>query len=578
MVSCINQNPKVFSDFPVYKNQGTLTTAKKTTTPAIGSSDSVLITAQKKKKKKMILFGSTIASTIFTAGILAMVLTKGIHGSSLSKFKTNVLNDPNFTDKAVLETQKTTHKVLNFLDSLSNGTAIKDRIADKILRVNKYTAKFADYTTSKFKKIVDKTLGKKYDKVEVKVRDLSSVIKHCTVSDIQNASSEQLEKAVTIKGETHTLSQWLQKLSEQSSSLEQSFDDGFSLGARKVRNAKRSKLISGIGNKVNEKFFGKGLKSLFNPKNYNGYVTEEISADAKKELAKDILSAKKKVTNNITAIHTNISDLIETFKQSVDFHDDKTLEAIKTLKFELQSFKECSGENEVLSRQKIVKNISEIISSATNNITESALYSDEQKKTLIHRLQKIGKSSQALDEKGALEEIMTIVNGLNKSQVSINGKKIVSDSQLKEYSKLASSISKGLKDATATEAEQYFVKAAEMEVGSAPTDVLSILFPIGAGAYAIGKSDNKDERISATLTTCIPLVGTFATFVYGTTKMMYGAKNLALSLGSGILLSKLGNYCDKLYKNYKDSGSVVKVAQDEYNNIKNDFKFEQTKN
>lgn len=577
MVSCIDQNPKVFSDFPVYKNQGTLTSVKKTTAPEIGSSDTVLITAQKKKKKKMILFGSTIASTIFTAGILAMVLTKGIHGSSLSKFKTNVLNDPNFTDKAVLETQKTTHKVLNFLDSLSNGTAIKDRVADKILRVNKYTAKFADYTTSKFKKIVDKTLGKKYDKVEVKVRDLASVVRHCTVSDIQNASSEQLEKAVTIKGETHTLAQWLQKLSEQSSSLEQSFDDGFSLGARKVRNAKRSKLISGIGNKVNEKFFGKGLKSLFNPKNYNGYVTEEISADAKKELAKDILSAKKKVTNNITAIHTNISDLIETFKQSVDFHDDKTLEAIKNLKSELQSFKECSGENEVLSRQKIVKNISEIISSATNNITESALYSDEQKKTLIHRLQKIGKSSQALDEKGALEEIMTIVNGLNKSKVSINGKKIVSDSQLKEYSKLASSISKGLKDATATEAEQYFVKAAEMEVGSAPTDVLSILFPIGAGAYAIGKSDNKDERISATLTTCIPLVGTFATFVYGTTKMMYGAKNLALSLGSGIILSKLGNYCDKLYKNYKDSGSVVKVAQDEYNTIKSDFKFAETK-
>lgn len=577
MVSCINQNPKVFSDFPVYKNQGTLTSAKKAGAPNIGSSDTVELASQRKKKKKMILFGSTIASTIFTAGILAMVLTKGIHGSSLSKFKTNVLNDPNFTDKAVLETQKTTHKVLNFLDSLSNGTAIKDRVADKILRVNKYTAKFADFTTAKFKKIVDKTLGKKYDKVEVKVRDLTSVVQHCTVSDVQNVSSEQLEKAVTIKGETHTLAEWLQKLSEQSSSLEQSFDDGFSLGARKVRNAKRSKLISDIGNKVNEKFFGKGLKSLFNPKNYNGYVTEEISADAKKELAKDILSAKKKVTNNISSIHTNISDLIETFKQSVDFHDDKTLEAIKNLKSELQSFKECSGENEVLSRQKIVKNISEIISSATSNITESALYSDEQKKTLIHRLQKIGKSSQALDEKGALEEIMTIVNGLNKSKVSINGKKIVSDSQLKEYSKLASSISKGLKDATATEAEQYFVKAAEMEVGSAPTDVLSILFPIGAGAYAIGKSDNKDERISATLTTCIPLVGTFATFVYGTTKMMYGAKNLALSLGSGIILSKLGNYCDKLYKNYKDSGSVVKVAQDEYNTIKSDFKFAETK-
>lgn len=578
MVSNINQNPKVFSDFPVYKMQGMQNSAKKSGVPNIESSDTVELASQNKKKKKIILFGSTVASTIFTAGVLAMVLTKGIHGSSLSKFKTNVLNDPNITDKAVLETQRTTQKALNALESLSNGTAIKDRIADKILRANKYTEKFADASTSKFKKIVDKTLGKKYDKVEVKVKDLASVVKHCTVSDIPNASSEQLEKAITIKGETFTLAEWLQKLSTQSSSLEKSFDDGFSLGARKIRNAKRSELISGIGNKVNQKFFGKGLKSLLNPKNYKGYVTEEVSADAKKELAKDILSAKKKVTNNIDAIHTNTSDIIEKIRQSVDFHDDKTLDAIKNLKLELQSFKACSGENEISARQKIVQNISEIINSATSNITESKLYSDEQKQTLIHRFEKVAKSSQALNEKGALEEIMTIVNGLNKSNVSINGKKIVSDSQLKEYSKLANDISKGLKDATATEAEQYFVKAAEMEVGSAPTDVLSILFPIGAGAYAIGKSDNKDERISATLTTCIPLVGTFATFVYGTTKMMYGAKNLALSLGSGIILSKFGNYCDKLYKNYKDSGSVVKVAQDEYNTIKSDFKFGETKN
>ena len=111
------------------------------------------------------------------------------------------------------------------------------------------------------------------------------------------------------------------------------------------------------------------------------------------------------------------------------------------------------------------------------------------------------------------------------------------------------------------------MKQAELKVGSAPTDVLSVLFPIGAGALAISTSDNKDERVSAVLTTCIPLVGTFATFVYGTVKMFSGAKNLLFSLSTGALISLFGNYMDKLYKKYKDTGSIVNVVKNEYDHL-----------
>ena len=115
------------------------------------------------------------------------------------------------------------------------------------------------------------------------------------------------------------------------------------------------------------------------------------------------------------------------------------------------------------------------------------------------------------------------------------------------------------------------MKQAELEVGSAANDVLSILLPVGVGAYSIAKGDDKEERVSAVLTTCIPLVGTFATFVYGTAKMFSGAKNLIFSAVSGIALGKLGNYCDKLYKEYKSSGSVVQVAKDEYDKFWTDL-------
>jgi hypothetical protein len=41
---------------------------------------------------------------------------------------------------------------------------------------------------------------------------------------------------------------------------------------------------------------------------------------------------------------------------------------------------------------------------------------------------------------------------------------------------------------------------------------------------------------------------------------------------SGLILSKVGNYCDKLYKKYKHSGSVVLLAKQEYNNFLTDIK------
>ena len=170
---------------------------------------------------------------------------------------------------------------------------------------------------------------------------------------------------------------------------------------------------------------------------------------------------------------------------------------------------------------------------------------------------------------------MTILKGLNKAKAT-TGQKIISDAQYKEFEKLSSKISKGLGKATELEINDYFIKQAEIKVGSAATDVASVLFPIGVGAYSIASSDGKDEKISTTLTTCIPLVGTFATMVYGTTKMFSGVKNLVFAAGSGLVLKLIGDGCDRLYKKYKDKGSVVNVVKDEYDRFLIDFEEKNT--
>ena len=584
-----NNIPKnnIFNIFPQYNfEQGNLHKAsqekKRTNNIAqiITTDDSIEINKDtKNKKRKKILFGSTITSAIFTAGVAGIIFAKGLHGSSLSKFSkytenlTKRIQDQNINSKELpirvfYYTQKGIKKVIDFLQASSNFTAIKDWLSNKAFKATKLTTKFAEKSTKFFKGVVDKTLGKKYDKVETKVKDLTSLLKHYNIDSLNSLSTIDKMQKINIKGKTLTLEEWINILSNQTQRLETTFDNSFSLGARRLRDNKRKMLLADLPEKIKGRFF-KDKNSLFNLENYRTYATEDLTKEAQEELRREISKARKQVTNNITTIHDDIRSALSSFSQKVQPEDEISRKSIQTLKKQFEAFKKCSGINEAKDREKISKEISSLIDSLIKTTQKNQNYSPLEQEEMLKYLSSIKETvlSTGIGSKGALEEIMTILKGLNNTGLKTTGNKIIADSNFKEFSKLSSKISKNLEKATELESGEYFLKQAELKVGSAPTDVLSVLFPIGVGAYSIAKEDNKDEKISATLTTCIPLVGTFATFVYGTSKMLSGAKNLMFSFVSGVLLSKLGNYCDKLYKKYKDSGSVVNVVKDEYDNF-----------
>ncbi len=573
------RNTEIFSLFPKYDGEQAFPIADTQKTDK--TSDVISISPDKKtNKKKKILFGSTIASTILTAGILGLIFAKGIHGGSskklskISKYLNEKIksyehvNTKTSKQKAVYYARTGTNKVVACLDATANFTAIKDSLCDKIFRINKFTTKFAENSTKFFKKIVDNTLGKKYDKVEVKVKDLTSVLKHYDITNINGLDEAQKLQEITIKGQTHTLAEWINLLGESTEKLQTLFDENFSLGARKLRDQKRSILLKDIPQKVRDRFF-KNKKSLFNLKNYSTYVTEDVSKEAHTILSNDITSAKKKVTNNISSIHENLKKSFNSLTELIKPDDETSLSIIPLIKENIEKFKACSGANEVVERQVITDSLLASIDDIYNEIPCNLKYSAEEMLTIKNYLQKLKESVLASSQtsKGALEEIMTILKGLNSATLQNSTQKIISDDNYKELKKLSSKISKGLEKATDLESGEYFLKQAELKVGSAPTDVLSVLFPIGASAFAINRGENKDEKVSAVLTTCIPLVGTFATFVYGTIKMFSGAKNLIFSLSTGLVIGKLGSYLDKLYKKYNDTGSIVNVVKNEYDNL-----------
>ncbi len=459
MVTDLNiTSNNIFSSFPKY-NLETAENSVKRSLPK----DNFEQTKPRSKKKK-ILFGSTIASIILTAGIAGLILAKGLHGKyKLNLIKTKLTQEMQKHEALEIKTlpqkikytwNKAVKKLIEIMQGASNFTAIKDRTADKAFRSNKVTGTFAQKSSEFFKKITDKTLGKKYNKAEVSLKDLSSLLKQYKITEIEN--SADLTKQIKIGNEKKALGEWLEILKTKTNLMENIYDQSFSLGGRKARDIERTKLLSDLPSKIDERFF-KSIKNIFKKENYKTYATEELSKPARDILKQEIESSRDKATK-------------------------------------------------------------------------------------------------------VLDEILTVLKGLN-------GEQIISDKSYKEYNKLAKKITNGLNNAANLEIGDYFLKQAEIKLGSSATDILSILFPIGASAYAIGKGDNKDEKISAILTTCIPIIGTFAAFVYGTTKMLSGARNLMFSLVSGGVLSLIGEFSDKMYKKYKKAGSIENVVKDEYQKI-----------
>ena len=122
-----------------------------------------------------------------------------------------------------------------------------------------------------------------------------------------------------------------------------------------------------------------------------------------------------------------------------------------------------------------------------------------------------------------------------------------------EYLKLKKQVQnavKSLDHSIDTETNKYFDKARDLKLGAAPTDVISILGTVGAVGWFLGKSKDKDEKISASLKYGIPAVGAIATSLYCTARLISGGKALLFGLLSGWAINKVGVFTDQVRKQY----------------------------
>ena len=90
----------------------------------------------------------------------------------------------------------------------------------------------------------------------------------------------------------------------------------------------------------------------------------------------------------------------------------------------------------------------------------------------------------------------------------------------------------------------------DLALGSAPTDVLSLLGSVAGVGVGLSMADTKEERKSAMLNYGIPIIGSLATSVVLTFGLVSGIKSMLIGLGSGAVMNRIGAALDKRRKAY----------------------------
>lgn len=457
-------------------------------------------------------YGKEIALSLLGAGILGLFFARGFSGFNktfarkftelkeklaASSFKKS---SDSIVSKTIVKVQKGMVQAFNFLNATSNLNALKDSFSTKILRSNSITAKMAEKINGFFKKIAINASDKTYKNISGMQEDLIS-----TATKYLGKDSEKLI------AEAQTL-----------------YNQGFSRTVRDQRLATMEKATENLYEKVSNELKSKSISDILkNWKDYQSYITTDLIATERKSIQENLLRLRRNFTNEPYHNIDDMRDALSKITLSTKSPSKEFFEKINNLEQQINKFKLAETND---AKNKIAAEINKKLNNLNIHLGENA-----ESQNLINQVK------QALQREnehtGMLQKLLSKVE-LKYGKTS---------PEYKDFKLQVNKISKNLDQAIESEGVNLFEKLAEIEVGSAPTDILGLLLPVGLAGYYISQSEDKDEKIGTAMKTGIPIIGGLAMTLVGTIKMYSSIKSILLGVGSGWLLSLMGDWANDKY-------------------------------
>lgn len=427
-----------------------------------------------------------------------------------------------------------TNSFINKSESINNITSLKDILFMRLMYKTKPTKQIHDSITNYFEKISRKTIEDSKKQTERNFGRMNRILDELDRIILQNSKDEIIEYNET-KYSKKELIQLAKGYREDANILMRAFFNKNTMEGRyKYINDVTSTLYSNFWDLSFKDFWSKNNKFKREEMWQTFIAADQIKGD-KTDLAKIIAIYKNAITYSSNNQNNRIHELINALDGIIPYNDKDGIKIIKRLEWFADNPEGLKNNQELFFKELSKLKEHKI----TANVSKSVTQVQEQfKNTTIELI-----TQQINDNRpGAIQDMLSIYYKLAPFELSESG-------GLNAIKKAVESFEKSVD----LETIEFFDKVRDLKLGSAPTDVLTILLSFITLSVGMGRSKDKDTKKSIMLKSGIPIVGGIATAMYSTLKLVSGGKSLALGLLSGIALNRFGVIADNLRKKHNYS-------------------------
>lgn len=503
----------------------------------------IIITTPDKARKtrNLTTIGLSIAgATVLTAAAIFLVLKGGTKGLTknfekmrdylerqLLKSKLENEGEMTFVNKVYVYMIKSLDTLARKAEAINNFTTLKDLAFKKTMGVTGFFAKVHDSITRLFEKIGRKSVKNAYSSTNGRIKEVTLLRRTISKAVIKGDSYDIID----INGVRKTKAQWLAQVEELSKEMDTIYQGTFSekrLGTRYLR-------FKRAAQDLKDKFGS--LKVFWSKDFFTQFMAESQIVKEKELVQKTVQRTRRQISYSLPDMVQDSNDLIMRMTGVISFKDANRIRQLRMIKTDIRALAS-SGNQDAALRAKILDNI-EVFTKDLKAAIQSNIIEEKVGAELLENVADLNNVVKGY-KPGKMEEILKIYKAILPKD---------------EYAKIEKSYKSSIKSLDKSirlETEEFVSKLRDLTLGSAPTDVLTMLGAVGLLGYQIGKSEDNDERLSITLKYGIPaLLGQVGVTLYCNAKLFAGTKSLMMGTLSGLLLNRIGEFTDNKVKQYK---------------------------
>lgn len=499
-----------------------------------------------RKTNNTTVIGLSIAgATVLTAAVLFFLLKGGPKSVSkglqdLKIYFEKLLLESNLNtgaspNKILLYLYKSAEHAAKHTEAINNFTSFKDMLFKKIMGVTPLTAKLHSKITRTFEKIGRQAVVNSYQATAGKMRE-TSVLSESIANKLLGGNTYEV---VEINGIKRTKAQWLSRIRELNAEIGADYEKYFSSQALTPRYLSMKKVAQDLSDKF------KDMRIFWSTDSFTKFVAEsEISAQ-KATISKTVQTYRNGLSYTIGDLSRNSNDLILDMVKLFGYKDSKNISKLAGIRAYIQKYLNGSTKDTTL-KQKIVNEISSL-----HNEIDVALKNKQIKgETADELFAKLNELRSSIDDfkEGKVQQILTIY------------KKLLPEKDYELVEKSYKTSMESLDKSIGVETNDFLSKLRDLTLGSAPTDLLTILGSFSVLGYHLGKSKDKDQRQSIALKYGFPALAGIGVSLYCNAKLFAGSKSLLIGATSTWILNRIGVWGDNKLKLFKQSKNDTKKA------------------